>query len=151
MAEELTFKAEGFELRLRLLGYEYPTSHDAWDANWLRAEIEVQVVSGTGARFTAARATSVQTAELATFRGGLAALDRSLNGKAVLATLEDELEIGIELANGKGEIAGYVRDHLGTQLEFEEVAIDQSYVRRMLRQMDAIVTAFPYRDTKQTQ
>lgn len=49
--------------------------------------------------------------------------------------------------NGKGTIAGYVREHIGASLSFDEIEIDQSYVREALEQFAALADAFRTRGT----
>jgi hypothetical protein len=88
---------------------------------------------------------TLRTDELARFRDELHVLDAELSGKAWYAHLEDELELIIELKRGKGTLSGFVQDHVGPELRFESVEIDQSFVGEALAGFDSLVAAFPSR------
>jgi hypothetical protein len=88
---------------------------------------------------------TLRTDELARFRDELRVLDAELSGKAELVHLEDEIGLTFELERGKGTLSGFVLDHVGPELRFEHVEVDQSFVREALREFDALVSEFPVR------
>jgi hypothetical protein len=51
----------------------------------------------------------------------------------------------VRLKRGKGTLSGIVRDHVGPELRFGDVEIDQTFVREALNQIDSLVSAFPVR------
>ena len=126
-----------------MLGYEFPQVATGDDANWVNAEIDV--AAGGAASFRAAIRATLRTDELARFRDELRTLDSTMTGEAELRHLEDEIEVRIRLKRGKGTLQGAVRDHVGPELQFGEVEIDQSFVREALADFDALVREFPVR------
>ena len=100
--------------------------------------------------FKARRQLTPFAPDLKAFSEQLAVLDRNLTGEAVLAHLEDEFEARITLKNGKGTLAGHVRDPIGSALHFDEIPIDQSYVREALEQFDALTRRSPCEATRLT-
>jgi hypothetical protein len=143
MPIEAMLRADGACLVLQVERYESPATTTGTDANWLVARVALDV--GRTAIFTARVEVTVLTDELEAFRDELRLLDRELTGEATLHHLESQLGATITLKSGKGTIAGYVREHIGATLRFDQIPIDQSYVREALQQFDALVTAFPVR------
>ncbi len=113
------------------------------DANWLAGAVDVEV--GLTGKFLARKQLAPFAPDLKAFRDELRDLDRNLNGRATLSHLEDEFGLTITLENGKGVLAGRVREHIGASLTFDQIETDQTYVREALEQFDALVTAFPVR------
>ena len=95
--------------------------------------------------FTARQSASFFTAELAAFRDALRVLDEKLAGEAQLVHLEEEFRLTIALDRGNGWLSGFVREHVHTELRFEKVEVDQTYVREALREFEGLVEAFPVR------
>jgi len=143
MPIEAAVRAEGACLVLRVERYESPARTTGMDANWLVGRVALDV--GRTDIFTAKVEVSVLASELESFRDELQVLDRELTGEATLHHLESQIGVTITLKSGKGAIAGYVREHIGATLRFDQIPIDQSYVREALEQFDALVTAFPVR------
>jgi hypothetical protein len=127
-----------------VLGYEFPQIETGDDANWVTAEAELAATGGASS-YTARQRMTLQTTELARFRDELGALDAELSGTAEYSHLEDEIGVTIELKRGKGTLSGFIQDHVGPELRFESVEIDQSFVRQALSQFDSLVRAFPIR------
>jgi hypothetical protein len=143
MTVEATVRGHGCRLTVRVDSYENAKFTTGSDANWLVGTVELHV--GTTASFTARKKVSPFAPELNAFRDQLRTLDRDLTGQATLTNLEGEFEVTITLNNGKGKLAGYVREHIGATLRFDQIETDQTYVREALEQFDALVTAFPVR------
>jgi len=143
MAVEMRLRGDGCRLVLRVDRYEYPDLRSGSDANWLTSEIEL-TAGATGA-FSVTQALALRTDELEQFRDQLRRLDRELKGEATLEHLEEEVGITVRLSAGKGTLAGFVREHIGPELRFQDVETDQSFVHQALRELDAVVAAFPVR------
>jgi hypothetical protein len=143
MSVEATIRGHGLRLTLRIDGYEDPAAQTGTDSDWLTAVIDLEV--GVTGRFRAHKQLTPFAPELEAFRDQLRALDRDQTGQARLAHLEDEFELTITLVDGKGTIAGYVREHIGASLSFDEIEIDQTHVREALKQFVALADAFPSR------
>ena len=123
-----------------MLRYEFPELRTGEDANWVEAEVELAVSS-----FSARQSISLRTEELMAFRDELRKLDTDLTGEAVLAHLEEELGLTVRLKKGKGILSGFVLRHVGPELRFDHIEIDQSFVREALAEMDGVVHQFPVR------
>lgn len=139
----MRLRGDGCLLLLRVDRYEYPDLRSGGDANWLTSEIEL-TAGATGA-FRVTQALALRTDELEQFRDQLRRLDHELKGEATFAHLEEEVGITVRLSAGKGTLAGFVREHIGPELRFRDVETDQSFVRQALRELDAVVAAFPVR------
>jgi hypothetical protein len=143
MAIEATIAGEGCALVLRVSGYERPQLDSGADANWLRAEVEL--TASTSGRYSGREAVSLRSEELARFREELARAAETLTGKAVLAHLEAQVGCTIRLAKGAGELEAFVREHIGAELRVTGIRTDQSYLQQTLRELTAIVSAYPVR------
>jgi hypothetical protein len=140
MTSEATVAGDGCKLILRVSGYERPQLDSGADAIWLQGEVELVTAGGA---FRARQDVSLRTEELVAFRDQLAGLVETLNGEAVLEHMEEKLGCTIKLKSGVGELEAFVREHVGADMRVTEVRIDQSYLQRSLREMNALVTSFP--------
>jgi hypothetical protein len=95
--------------------------------------------------FRARQSISLRTDELECFRDELRALDTALTGDAELTHLEEELGLTVRLKDGKGMLEGFVLEHMGPELRFSQIEIDQSFVREALAEVEGLVLAFPVR------
>jgi hypothetical protein len=95
--------------------------------------------------FSARQSISLRTEELEAFRDELRKLDADLSGEAVLVHLEEELGLTVRLKRGRGILSGFVLQHVGPELRFDHIEIDQSFVREALAEIDAVVRDFPVR------
>jgi hypothetical protein len=143
MPLEAVIAGEGFRLVLRVLRYEFPTLDSGADANWIVGEVEM--TASTSGAFSGRHAVSLRTEELAEFRDQLAEIVESLDGRAALQHLEDQVGCTITLRRGSGEFEGFVREHIGADLRVSGLRTDQSYLQESLRAFDAIVRKFPVR------
>jgi hypothetical protein len=124
-------------------GRQFPDSDDSWDGNWLRVTAHCSGASGS----VSVTGCILDTVGVWSFRDQLAALQVALQGEAVLDSVEPNLVVRLQAADGLGHIAVRVEitaDQLseGHWFEFE---LDQSYLPRMLRQCDAILAEYPVR------
>ncbi len=143
MAVNATLRAEGLRLTLHVEGYQFPEMTTGSDANWLVGAVELEICRA--GRFTAQKHLMPFAPDLQAFRDQLDALDRDLTGQAILAHLEGEFEATITLKDGKGTLTGYVREHIGPALRFDQIKVNQTYVREALQQFDTLVSGFPVR------
>src|SRR6266702_8026223 len=88
MTKDVTIAGDGCRLVLHVAGYERPQLDSGADANWLQAEVELDL-EASGGSFQARRSVSLRTNELAAFRDQLAALVETLNGEVVLTHIEE--------------------------------------------------------------
>ena len=143
MPVDAVVRGHGFRLALHVERYERPQDTTGSDANWLVAAVELDL-GNTGA-FTAKHGVSLFTPDLERFRDALRALDRDLSGEATLHHIESQLELTIKLNKGSGSLRGFVREHIGATLSFDQIATDPTYVREALEQFDELMTVFPVR------
>jgi hypothetical protein len=143
MTVEAAVRADGFDLTLHVERYERSQETNGSDANWLVGA--VALTAGTTGAFTAKHQVSLFTSDLERFRDELRILDRDLSGEAALHHIEGQFELRIKLASGKGALSGFVREHIGATLNFDQIATDQTYVRDALEQFAALMSAFPVR------
>lgn len=68
-----------------------------------------------------------------------------MTGEAKFEHLESQVGVNVQLRAGKGTLSGFVREHEGPELRFEDVATDQSFLRQTLAELDDAVDAFPVR------
>jgi hypothetical protein len=141
VGEEAAIAGDGFRLVLRVSGYERPALHSADDANWLVGEAEL-TASSRGS-FSGSLAVSLRTEELAAFRDQLARAVERLDGEATLTHMESQVGCTIRLKRGVGTFDGFVREQVGAELAVSGLRTDQSYLQESVRQLDALVGAFP--------
>lgn len=141
---EVTIAGDGCRFTLRVDGYQFPQMPaDYNDANWLVGQIDLS--AGARGAFSARLCVTPYALDLQAFRNQLQTLDRELTGQATLAHVEDQFEVVVTLANGKGKLSGYVREHVGARLRVAEFETGQTFVRQALNEFEALVTAFPVR------
>jgi hypothetical protein len=141
---EVVVGGDDFRLVLRVGGYEFPGTESGSDANWLTGEAAMTLDNGSS--FAARRAVSFRTDELASFRDEVTQLVEDLSGEAVFQHLEDEVGCIIRLQQGRGELQGFVGEHVPhVRLSVERVPTDQSYLRETARQLNALMSALPVR------
>ncbi len=143
VAMEATVAGHGCRLVLRVSAYEWPDEVSGSDANWLRGEVELR--AGRTGVFQARHGAALRTEELAQFRDQLQEVVASLNGTATLHHLESQVGCTVELANGRGSLSAFVKEHVGSELHVHECETDQSYLAQTVRELDAIVEMFPVR------
>ena len=118
----------------------HPGSDDYWDGNWLTSPVTLTV----GA-FTAKISAGLRAEELVGFRHGLDVLYESLQGEAVLDSLEDWLHLrAVGDGYGHVKIAGEVTDSPGTgnRLAFE-LRLDQTFLPAIIDALRTIEEHYP--------
>lgn len=140
----VVFGGERYErVEIIVHGYERQHTGDYHDDNWLTVQISVAAGAFNGS-FDAA----FQVAELVAFHGELVGLSRTLQGRAQLQTMEEQLTMDFE-GNGLGqvELRGVAVDKpgIGNRLVFA-LSLDQTQLRAGCDQLARILSAFPVRD-----
>ncbi|MET4559832.1 hypothetical protein ABIA69_000975 [Lysinibacillus parviboronicapiens] len=125
---------------MEVLSRKYPNSADYWDVNWIDSKINVEI-PGYLVQFYA----DLRTDDVRDFVDELKLMSSSLQGKAILKNLESTIHFECKM-NYSGQImwsgetcypAGY-----GAVLKFEFKS-DQSYLKRLIKDLDDILTVFP--------
>ena len=112
--------------------------------NWVRGSAEVRIEQGADGNVPRQMRRRVANDGVARFHESLRALLDDLTGTARLATIEDQVEVTIELKAGKGALKGRVEAHAIAALEFE-ASTDQSFLAVTLDALRAVVAKWPYR------
>lgn len=137
-------QSEHERLSLDVLAYERATTGQYEDDNWLRVKITVHA-GGFRGKVDA----SIMTGELVRFAAQLQPLYETLTSTAEFNTLEEQLQLRLS-GDGKGHIdlKGEVVDRagIGNRLCFD-LEFEQSQLAASIRQLDAVITAFPVRTT----
>ena len=139
----VTFGGEEKErVEVQVHRYERAPVGEHYDDNW----VYVSVLFSIGAFAGNYKATFL-TSDFVDFREGLRALHQSLEGVACFSTLEDQLTLKLT-GDGRGhiELKGIAIDAPGTgNRQAFELALDQSYLPSVLKELDEIVRSFPVR------
>ena len=137
-------RSEREKVSITVRGYERAASGDIHDDNWLSVVVEVRV----GA-FAAKCDAAFLAQDFGPFRSQLGALYDVLVGEACFTTLEEQLSLRV-VGDGRGglTVTGEVRDRPGgaNRLAFE-FALDQTSLPSTLRELDAVVSKFPVRES----
>ena len=142
--DDVEIRGDGLALTLGVGDYERAATGEVWDDNWLCGSAEVRIEQVPTAIFRARCDFVWQTTELSAFHESLRTLLDDLTGTARLTTIEDQVELTIELKDGKGTLTGRVEAHAIAALEFE-ASTDQSFLAHTLNALRAIVAVYPYR------
>lgn len=135
----------GFVLRFDVMGYESQRhGGDSYDDNWLAGTVTLEFARPPAATFKAKCSTSWQTTEFAGFQEALRTLLDDLTGTASFSTIEDQVELTIQLEGGKGTVEGRVEEHAMASTEFE-AETDQSFLAQTLRELRAVTDKYPFR------
>ncbi|KGR76261.1 WapI family immunity protein [Ureibacillus sinduriensis] len=128
------------KVEIEVVTRSHPNTTDYWDINWIDSKISVEI-PGYVVQFHAA----LRTDEISDFLQGLKLMYSNLRGKAALNNLDNAIFFECEMDHlGKlkwlGETcypAGY-----GALLKFE-FSSDQSYLKKLIKELEAILSAFP--------
>lgn len=131
---------ENERVEMEVLSRKHPNSSDYWDVNWIVSKINVEIPGYLGQFYV-----DLRTDELRDFVDELKLMSSSLKGKAILKNLDSTIHFECEM-NYSGQImwsgetcypAGY-----GAVLKFEFKS-DQSYLKRLIKELDDILSVFP--------
>jgi hypothetical protein len=143
MAAEVSLRADGCRLVLRIDRYAYPAVTSGSDANWLAGEVEL-TAGATGA-YRAAHRIALRTDELAEFRDQLRQLQRAATGEAHFEHLEEQVGINVRLSAGNRTLSVVVRELVGPELRFQDAGIGETAIGDALAELEAVVAAYPVR------
>ena|ERR1051326_564963 len=132
-------------IEVDVLSYERAATGEYHDDNWLRVSITVRVGG-----FSGRAGASIVTDELVRFAEQLHQLHEQLSGSAEFTTLEGQLSLALGCdARGHVTLHGEVLDQagIGNRLSFQ-LDLDQSFIHQSIRELDAVITAFPVRPAK---
>ena len=131
----------GDAVEIRVSGREFPDATDYWDANWLVAPVDV-VVGG----FRASIRAQLRAEELARFRSGLERLYETLEGEALLESIEEWITLRVVcLPTGQLDVEGDVTDSpgIGNRLTFAIDGLDQTYLPPAIAALREIESRYP--------
>jgi hypothetical protein len=127
-------------LSISVLGRLHPGADDFWDGNWLDTPIEAVV-----GKFQGKVGASLRADELRSFRDALKILSTTLDGEAVLKSMEEWLTLRVAITSrGRMEVTGTLLDRPGdvNHLIFKIDDLDQSYLPRIIDSLDELATLF---------
>jgi hypothetical protein len=127
-------------LRIWISGRQFPDANDYWDGNWLL--VTASCVSA-GAQVVT-QGPILHLSELRHWLNGLKDLLQAVEGEAELPCMEPNLWATVRLGKtGSGSLAVSITpDPLKERHEFE-IEIDQSYLPRLVRELEDILTRYP--------
>lgn len=131
---------DGDHLSIEVGMRAHPGATDFDDGNWLSTRVTLRAGG-----FAAEVAATLRAEELRAFRDALRALDETLRGSATFATMEGWFELGLEVdRRGRVTASGFlIDDHTsGNRLRFT-LRFDQTELKRMIRELDAVLSVFP--------
>ena len=140
-SEEEDLNIENF--RVRINGYQFPDSDEYWDANW----INVTCVYEGPSSFVKTEGPLIHLSELDALLAGLKRLYSRLEGLVEIDFMEPELYMSFDMKKN-GEIDFVLRitpDHHSQKHEYA-IAIDQSYLPGVIRQLEKIVSKMYKKD-----
>jgi len=115
-------------------------SPSPWDHDWLTVRIRV-----AGGAFSGGYEATIRTHDLARFRGELADLHGRLSGTATFSCDENWLHLEVK-GDGRGhiDVRCEARDDptFGACLQYT-IAIDQTYLPKVLAELDEVLAHFP--------
>lgn len=122
---------------------QFPDAHDRWDGNWL----EVSARCGQAGAIVVTAGPILEAIDLQRFGDDLKTLADVNAGEAVLRGTEPYIVVRVAAVDGLGQLR--VRVELSAEPRFQghwfEYAIDPSYLADAIRQIDAVLAAFPVR------
>jgi hypothetical protein len=129
-------------LRLWISARQFPDSKDYWDGNW----VVVTACCTAPLSRVFAQGTFLHLPELAMWRDEIVKLHKKAEGTAELKCMEPNLEALVKLNSlGTGTVTICLTpDHM-TQKHQVEFEVDQSYLPRVIEQIDSILEKFPIR------
>ncbi|HEY2153988.1 MAG TPA: hypothetical protein VGH33_00060 [Isosphaeraceae bacterium] len=134
-------------LTLTVHGRSLPHSSDYWDGNWLACTADV----AAGA-FRGSVDRLLRNEDIARFHRSVVELHQQLTGEALFDTLDGWFDLRL-IGDGHGHIEarGQLCDDPvgGNMLEFR-LSFDQTYLPRLMVQLQATIAAFPIVGSSQT-
>ena len=131
------------DFRLTVHGRQFPDAQDRWDGNWLH----VTAQCAQAGAIVATTGPILEAPDLQRFRDQLAAVTASQAGEAVLSGAEPNIVVRVAGADALGLVR--VRVDLTPEPQSQghwfASAVDPSYLGEAIRQLDAVLAAYPVR------
>ena len=131
------------DFQVTVHGRQFPDAQDRWDGNWLH----VTAQCAQAGAIVATGGPILETADLRRFRDQLAVVAASPAGEAVLSSAEPNIVVRVAAADALGLVR--VRVELTPEPQSQghwfAYAIDPSYLAEAIRQLDAVLAAYPVR------
>ena len=131
------------DFRLTVHRRQFPDAQDRWDGNWLH----VTALCAQAGAIVATDGPILESGDLQRFRDQLAAIAASQAGEAVLSGAEPNIVVRVAAADGLGfvRVRAELTPEPQSQGHWFAYAIDPSYLAEAIRQLDAVLAAFPVR------
>jgi len=133
----------GDYVSIRVMGRMHPNANDYWDGNWLISPIEVAIGG-----FRGEVPAGLRMDELVRFREALESLHSSLQGEAVLDSMEGWIQVRVA-ADRRGDlkVTGKALDQPGSAnaLTFTIDGLDQTHLPAVISALGAAEAKFPVR------
>ena len=130
-------------ITILVMGRMHPKADDYWDGNWLISPIEV-AIGGFRGEIPA----GLRIDELVRFRETLESVQSSLQGEAVLESMEGWIQLRITVdRRGSLQVIGKVLDQPGSAnaLVFAIDDLDQTHLLELISALAAAEAKFPIR------
>lgn len=125
-------------LEITILRRENPQAEDFWDANWLKAEIKIEVEG-----FKAHYATNLRVDDFQRFYEQMNDLKKGISQEAKFFTMEDGLSLSCKLqSTGNLMCEGRANNETGNILEFK-LLLEGIFIERIINQLDTILKIYP--------
>jgi hypothetical protein len=124
-------------------GYAHPDATDQWDSNWLRT---TAAVVGNGSRVQLS-GSLLDTISISSFATELRSMEASLDGTAILGTMEPELRVVIAFTDKAGHLEITVEataDHMVEAHRFT-FGTDQTFLATWIAMCQQVLTHYPIR------
>ena len=147
MTNTVQIRGDGNVIQIEVFGYERPNANNEDDANWLRARCSVTV-----AEFSAVLRLALGTHDFARFADELEQAVQLLKGTATFSTAEAGLAVEIKFTTaGHAEVFGSARSQTSFVPDVSILSFsfetDQSFLAHTVRELKAIVSRFPVRNS----
>jgi hypothetical protein len=142
MSLHASIKGHGASILIEVSGYERPATQDAYDANWLKCHVAINL-----GYFTGEYPAAFMTSDFVRFRDDLKKILSTMDGLASFETCEEALNCTIEMrGSGTARIQGgaQVQQSIAATLSFSFES-DQSFVTQTMREVEAIIAQYPVR------
>jgi len=133
----------GDHVSIRVMGRMHPKADDYWDGNWLISPIEM-AIGGFHGEVPA----GLRMDELVRFREALETLHSSLQGEAVLDSMEGWIQLRVAVdRRGSVQVTGKALDQPGSAnaLTFTIDGLDQTHLPAVISALGAAEARFPVR------
>ena len=130
-------------LRVWVHGREHEDARDHWDGNWIRVTAHCAEEGGS----VRVSGPILHLGEVAGFLSTTESLHATLEGEAVLGTMEPNLRVALAVADRRGTIDVEVKitpNHLAQDHVFR-FALDQSHLPRIAADLRAVLERYPVR------